>query len=701
MQNKPIQIINEINNSKIISFDIFDTLITRNLFKPSDIFFYVGIVANQKLSLGINPEKFVELRIQTEKEVRDNSKYQEITLDEIYSSLAAKLFINTHESNTLKNIELETEKLFSVQRKSMYEIYQYCINEKKQIFFTSDMYLPEDFIIELLHQNGYLISSKDNVILSSTHKKLKYNGELFNILYSKSKAKSKKEILHIGDNFNVDIKGARKFGIKAYYSENVHQEFIKIPEIANIFKDAKSSSIKLATSLSLSLYSHKFCDSIHASQTYDKTTLFNKQTYNLGYLGLGLFLNSFCNWLIDFGINNKINKFYFLARDGEILKECYDIIAKYKKNCPKSHYLISSRRMYILPAIKNKKDLNLILNNNYQGTVENFVTNRLGLSLNDSNVYNTLKKQNINKNKLLDSTKNNEDIRIIVDSLSELILQQCEIERKNLLQYLSTQINDFSDNYALVDLGYNGTIVTLFNKITNQNKISINVAVDSNSHERNELPYNQKNIGYIYESIPFTNYNYNLKRIIPMLESCFSSKVNQAVRCKLVNNNIEIEYLNDTNSQNYKRVHFVEELRRGTIDFINDYNKIVSINPRFFEIDPITPLNVLSRHFSSPQIADMTIWDGVYFENNYAGWSNKAIFSSVSNFSSIWNADTFVSSISSNDVCRRKYISNSKNYHKLILQKNKYIFLNIITCFLRKKFKNKLHEINLKIKNYG
>lgn len=83
--------------TEYVSFDIFDTLVLRNCEKPSDVFKIVGS----------DTDGFYEARVQAEKEVRHASRFEEITLNEIYEHLRS--VYGTDKADQLKQREIETE----------------------------------------------------------------------------------------------------------------------------------------------------------------------------------------------------------------------------------------------------------------------------------------------------------------------------------------------------------------------------------------------------------------------------------------------------------------------------------------------------------------------------------------------------------------------------------------------------------------
>ena len=90
---------------KVISFDIFDTLIARNLEQPEDVFFLTGYSYYQNNY--DKAEQFYKLRKEAELAARKKAEDKEITLDGIYNELPyAK-----KETEALKKVEISIEQI--------------------------------------------------------------------------------------------------------------------------------------------------------------------------------------------------------------------------------------------------------------------------------------------------------------------------------------------------------------------------------------------------------------------------------------------------------------------------------------------------------------------------------------------------------------------------------------------------------------
>lgn len=109
----------------------------------------------------------------------------------------------------MKELELEADLLH--QNFVLYPVYQYCKEKGKKIIITSDMYLPEPFLRNILNKEGYEF---DFCFISSSYGVQKVTGNLFKKMLSTVNI-SAKDVIHIGDSIRSDYFGARKAGIRS------------------------------------------------------------------------------------------------------------------------------------------------------------------------------------------------------------------------------------------------------------------------------------------------------------------------------------------------------------------------------------------------------------------------------------------------------------------------------------------------------
>jgi FMN phosphatase YigB (HAD superfamily) len=161
----------------VVSWDCFDTLVSRYYHYPKSIF--------ELISHNTNHSDFVQKRLHAEK-IATNK-----TLQGIYEHLPG------HDSR----LELELEKKYS------YPIKENFHRIKDGDIIVSDMYLSSEEILDILRYHGL---DKDVKVYSTYGKKA--NGSIWNELREKYDIK-----FHIGDNIHSDVIIQRNYGINTIY----------------------------------------------------------------------------------------------------------------------------------------------------------------------------------------------------------------------------------------------------------------------------------------------------------------------------------------------------------------------------------------------------------------------------------------------------------------------------------------------------
>ena len=130
----------------VISFDIFDTLVTRCVYNPDDVF--------NILSEYLKDPNFLLKRKKAEQNARNRYNY-DVNLSEIYSQYKLDNNISSSEAKKIEKLEINLEKELIVARRDMIDILKELKKAKKTVILTSDMYLPKTAIIEILDKCGY------------------------------------------------------------------------------------------------------------------------------------------------------------------------------------------------------------------------------------------------------------------------------------------------------------------------------------------------------------------------------------------------------------------------------------------------------------------------------------------------------------------------------------------------------------------
>ncbi len=195
-----------IDQSEVVSFDIFDTLITRPLMRPDHLFTLVERRLDRELKRSTN---FARSRREAEIVARQRSPHRDVAINEIYRELAAFPLFDQELAAAALALELQLEYELVIPRKPMVEAYDYCVAMGKRVLLVSDMYLTGATIEPLLTKAG--ISGWSELYVSSEVGLRKDSGQLWDWLIKKENLEQLRW-LHIGDNEQSDsqMPGDRK-----------------------------------------------------------------------------------------------------------------------------------------------------------------------------------------------------------------------------------------------------------------------------------------------------------------------------------------------------------------------------------------------------------------------------------------------------------------------------------------------------------
>ena len=299
---------------KVISFDIFDTLLIRPYLKPTDLFLHIE---KQERKPG-----FAKARIEAEEEARRVEKYVgDITLDMIYKHIGDEFL-------PLRKREEFFELQVCQPHPVLKELYDYALKENKQIIVISDMYLSKQFLTKLLDKKGY--HKFDRVFVSCNEHVSKGEGRLFQTVLDDLKCEPS-EVLHIGDNPVSDGANADRYGIDHLIIEKVSEHLFKTNPKAALLSNVNADKFEI------SLYLGILAINSASAQEY-----LNEQMYfeNLGYEYGGIVAYQFIKFIYEDCLKNNITDIAMISRDGYTLQRVFDLFNSKKLN---SHYVYAPR----------------------------------------------------------------------------------------------------------------------------------------------------------------------------------------------------------------------------------------------------------------------------------------------------------------------------------------------------------------------
>ena len=341
----PTQLKLAIDRHKIITFDVFDTLLIRRVSEPHDVF--------RLMEYNLNINNFTERRIQAEQEARKTSCTEEVTLFDIYN----KDPILTKE---IMRRELETEASVLCVNPPIKNIFDYCLLTNRRIFIISDMYLPKSFIESILKREGY--NGWEDLFVSCEEGRTKGTGNLFRKIINDRKLPVD-SVLHIGDNPWSDAFKPIECNIKSFlYQQPFKSQLNHDPRCKSQFQNDGS----LATHLLLGLIASKFpslypagrliknLKEYKANNQVDEESFYpnlkNDTDYwfKFGYSFAGPAVLGFTAWIAQRATVHKVDEVLFIGRDGYVLTKLFK---KYYPEIP-CQYIFAPRYVRAMCAAK-------------------------------------------------------------------------------------------------------------------------------------------------------------------------------------------------------------------------------------------------------------------------------------------------------------------------------------------------------------
>lgn len=326
------------------SFDVFDTIITRKTATPLGIFklmqeqllndsFYDDISGNVK-------SNFYGLRIKIEKLVRVSHCYngvQDVTLSQIYEGFVKTGYITGEQAGPLADLELHTEMDNILGIQENIDKIKELLKEGNRVALISDMYLGKDAIRRILLNVDEVIADLP-LYVSSEYKKNKWNGALYPIVKEQEKVEYS-DWIHIGDNVRSDVQIPEMFGIRTR-----RFRFEELKDIEKYMMSHDNEGI--------------YTEYAAAASRYVRMQHQLKGASAVGAAAGANILVPYVLWVVNEAVKREVNRLYFIARDGYILKMIADKVIQCKGYPIRTKYIYGSRKAWRLPAVsESNQDL--------------------------------------------------------------------------------------------------------------------------------------------------------------------------------------------------------------------------------------------------------------------------------------------------------------------------------------------------------
>lgn len=512
------QIIKHVRKYDVISFDIFDTLLIRVLNKPEEVFLLIGY--NCKDIIKGTPKQFAGERKDAAIVAASNAKNGECTLYEIYENLSG---YSEEEKKTLMGEELFIEQAVLKINQEVKAIYDECVKYQKTIIATSDMYLPESFLREVLDKNGYHEIAE--IFVSCEQRANKHSGELFRLIEQKL---GRKKYLHIGDSWRSDFINPRKSG---WYSYHTCKPAILSETLSQVIQKKSASC-----------YTGDYYSTI-------------------GYRVLGPILFEFCKWLKGEVEQRNISTILFFSRDGKILKTAFDLMFP---EYDTKYFHISRKAVNVatLWAHPDFETLDRYIETTYSFNTRTFFK-RIGLL--NTNQYDNIG-LNLDQSYTADQFWSDSTIKYFYDSkIKQNAIDNSKIQYKRFCKYFMASVK--SGNLAIVDIGWRGSMQS---RIEGLSDLLIDAGVDDIYGYYLGIESDESSkYGFLYNGKKQSNMKTIVDAGVGVFETLFLAREGTTLYYN-ESENVVIPTLADYEIKKVDMIENLERIHKAAIKYVSD-----------------------------------------------------------------------------------------------------------------------------------
>lgn len=430
------------------SFDLFDTLISRNVLRPEGIFYRVmdHIRQNPKEFPVIFLTNYPNIRMQAEASerqyVRRDKGLFEITFRAIFKRLQRVYELTDSQTEQLMQWELDAEYEDTIPCQEMVQFAEDLVELGETVVIISDMYLPKEQIHRMISKVSPILAAIP-LFLSSDIGVQKTTRLLYLHVFRAYAPWRFKAWHHYGDNEFADDRQARSLGIKTH----LH----RIPvmgkyELGFVQKHGVYDAYLIAGMLARhrkEMTEKEYCAFAHISG------------YWVPYVA----------WAVKDAIKNGLNTLYFISRDGWFLKKIADEYIRLHQLKLKTKYIYGSRKAWRVPSLISEVDDEFFSEFGQFTGVDNYQDLLSASCLTDEEFqrlfpYVLQQTENINWDKL-------KDLRALFsesDAYHSVLLKKAAEQRQIVIAYLRQEI-DFSEKFAFVEYWGRGYTQTCFTRL--------------------------------------------------------------------------------------------------------------------------------------------------------------------------------------------------------------------------------------------
>lgn len=427
-------------SSKVWSFDVFDTVLTRIYAQPADLFHDLGE------KIGNDPGSFTIKRIAAWEEAKKRLEREDVPLEAVYEVLSEWAGWNKDQASAIMGGEIELERRAVRPAPAVLDRIRLARAKGCRILFISDTCYSSFVIKSLLEIHG-AYQPGDAVYTSSEWGMSKATGGLFRLVVEKEGI-DPSQITHFGNDPVYDVRAAARWGIQT----------APLPD-GNLTKYEKIlCRTETLPRRMRSLFAGACRRTRLECPQKEKSA---RVIWNTAADVIGPVLIGYVAWILAQAKSRGFKRLYFLSRDGQILFRIAQVLKERLGWDVECRYLYGSRQAWHLPALFEIGDYERtwICESTRFLSVRSFLA-RIGLGPDECAQelnHCGLAERDWDRNLLSRERQKLKDL-LKTKTVTDMVCDRAESQRKLALGYFK-QEGLFDDiPWALVDVGWHGRL---------------------------------------------------------------------------------------------------------------------------------------------------------------------------------------------------------------------------------------------------
>ncbi len=431
---------------KVVSTDIFDTLVWRQVAEPADAFALAGdrLRAAGHLAEGLSDAGFAALRREAETEARLRRMREageaELPLDEIYALLPAWVFAGHPAAGALE-AELEVERELVMPDLDVVELLLAAARAGKRIVAVSDTYFTEAHLRRLLDQ-PVLCDVPFDAIFASSERRLGKSGGLFGIALRELGVRPE-SVVHFGDNPEADVHYPEQLGIECHLFERRPAQLQQMLDAERRLQ----GPVPVRGQVELTALRGKVAARREGAELPPALRPF----WDHGALALGPVFTGFAEWAQHHAAELGVTRLHCFMREGGFLGELIDRAGEQLGTDVRTSPLWLNREVLARATIATgqAEELGPLLVRRRTPTVAGFLGS-LGVEPHQLPGF-----ASHAQTRLDDPDTRTELLEALTgdDAVRETIVEQARLTRERVLRYVE-RLLDGGDRMTVVDLGW-------------------------------------------------------------------------------------------------------------------------------------------------------------------------------------------------------------------------------------------------------